>query len=57
MTPVKEEQVLLPTSWGKKMSGAVYQYAINHSNVITIPIFEEQNVCFNGAKMPETLED
>ena len=57
VTPVKEKQVLLPTSWGKKMSGAVYQYAINHSNVITIPIFEEQNVCFNGAKMPETLED
>lgn len=57
VTPVKEEQVLLPTSWGKKMSGAVYQYAINHSNVITIPIFEEQNVYFNGAKMPETLED
>ena len=58
ITPIKEEQVLLPESWGKKMIAEVYQYQINHSNVITVPVFDEQNVCFNGAKFPEsTLED
>ena len=56
ITPVKEEQSLLPSSWGTKMIAEVYQYKINHSNVITIPVFEEENVCFNGAKFPEKLE-
>ena len=57
VTPVKEAQTLLPSSWGEKMSAAVYQYTINHSNVITVPVFNEENVCFNGAKFPEKLED
>ena len=52
ITPVKEEKSLLPESWGTKMIAEVYQYQINHSNVITVPVFDEQNVCFNGAKFP-----
>lgn len=56
ITPVKEAKTLLPESWGQKMNAQIYQYRINHSNVITVPVFEEQNVCFNGAKLPETLE-
>ena len=57
ITPVKETQSLLPASWGTKMIAEVYQYKINHSNVITVPVFNEENVCFNGAKFPEKLED
>ena len=57
ITPVKEEQTLLPETWGKKMIAEVYQYQINHSNVITVPVFNEENVGFTGAKIPETLED
>ena len=57
ITPVKEEQTLLPETWGKKMIAEVYQYTINHSNVITVPVFNEENVGFTGAKIPETLED
>ena len=57
ITPVKEEQNLLPETWGKKMIAEVYQYTINHSNVITVPVFNEENVGFTGAKIPETLED
>ncbi len=57
ITPVKEEQTLLPGTWGKKMIAEVYQYTINHSNVITVPVFKEENVGFTGAKIPETLED
>ena len=57
ITPVKEEQTLLPQTWGKKMIAEVYQYQINHSNVITVPVFNEENVGFTGAKIPETLED
>ena len=36
INPIKEEQALLPETWGKKMIAEVYQYTINHSNVITI---------------------
>ena len=57
INPVKEEQALLPETWGKKMIAEVYQYQINHSNVITVPVFNEENVGFTGAKIPETLED
>ena len=57
INPVKEEQALLPETWGKKMIAEVYQYTINHSNVITVPVFNEENVGFTGAKIPETLED
>ena len=57
INPVKEEQTLLPETWGKKMIAEVYQYTINHSNVITVPVFNEENVGFTGAKIPETLED
>ena len=57
INPVKEEQSLLPETWGKKMIAEVYQYTINHSNVITVPVFNEENVGFTGAKIPETLED
>ena len=57
INPVKEEQALLPETWGKKMIAEVYQYTINHSNVTTVPVFNEENVGFTGAKIPETLED
>jgi hypothetical protein len=56
ITPVKEEQALLPESWGKKLDASDYQYAINQSGVITVPVFDQQTICFNGAKLPETLE-
>ena len=57
ITPIKEERTLLPESWGKKLDASDYQYAINQSGVITIPIFDQQTICFNGAKLPETLEN
>ncbi len=57
ITPLKETAALLPTSWGKKMDASDYQYAINQSGVITVPVFDQQTVCFNGAKLPDTLED
>ena len=57
ITPIKEEQALLPESWGQKLDASDYQYAINQSGVITIPVFDQLTICFNGAKLPETLED
>ena len=56
ITPVKEAQELLPATWGKKLDASDYQYAINQSGVITVPVFDQQTICFNGAKLPETLE-
>lgn len=55
--PLKEMQTLLPSSWGEKMDAYDYQYEINHSGVITIPVFDQQTICFNGAKLPETLKE
>lgn len=39
------------------MDAADYQYTINQSGVITIPVFDQQSICFNNAKLPEVLED
>lgn len=50
-------QSLLPQSWGEAKDAADYQYAINHCRVITVPVFDQQTVCFNGAKLPEVLEE
>lgn len=56
--PIKQAQSnLLPENWGEQMDDADYQYTLNHSNVITIPVFDQQTVCFNGAKLPEQLEE
>lgn len=57
ISPLKKEMVLLPATWGESMDAADYQYTINQSGVITIPIFDQQSICFNGAKLPDTLEE
>ncbi len=55
--PLKEEQRLLPATWGEKMDAYDYQYEINQSSVITVPVFDQQTICFNGAKLPDALND
>ena len=58
INPEKETGTsLLPTSWGNVMDNADYQYTLNQSGVITIPVFNEQTICFNGAKLPDQLND
>ena len=57
VTPLKKAQELLPASWGEKMDAADYQYTINQSGVITVPVFDQETICFNNAKLPDTLED
>ncbi len=54
--PLKQTSTLLPTEWGHYLKSSDYQYAINQSGVITVPVFDQQTICFNGAKLPETLE-
>ncbi len=54
--PLKQPAALLPASWGEAMDDADYQYALNHCQVITVPVFDQERVCFNGAKLPEKLE-
>lgn len=44
-------------SRGESMDAADYQYTINQSGVITIPVFDQQSICFNNTKLPEVLED
>ncbi len=57
ITPLKTERELFPASWGEVMDDADYQYTINQSGVITIPVFDQQPVCFSGAKLPDQLEE
>ncbi len=54
---LKEESTLLPTDWGHILDDANYQYAINHCYVVTVPVFEQQSICFNGAKLEGELKD
>ena len=56
ITPLKKGKDVLPQSWGESMDAADYQYTINQSGVITIPVFDQQSICFNNAKLPEVLE-
>ena len=57
ITPLKKGKDVLPQSWGESMDAADYQYTINQSGVITIPVFDQQSICFNNAKLPEVLDD
>ena len=54
---LKEESTLLPADWGHILDDANYQYAINHCYVVTVPVFEQQSICFNGAKLEGELKD
>ncbi len=55
--PLKKSQEVFPESWGEWADAADYQYAVNHSGVITIPVFDQQTICFNGAKLPDELQE
>ena len=54
---LKDKSPLLPTEWGHYLDNSNYSYAINQSGVISVPVFDQQTICFNGAKLPETLEE
>ncbi len=55
--PLKNAVDIIPDSLGEKMDASTLQYAINQSGVITVPIFDQARINFDGAKMPETLVD
>ncbi|MBS7375981.1 MAG: glpgli family protein [Muribaculaceae bacterium] len=51
--PLKAEPQFWPEDWGKTLNRFDYQYAIKQSVVVTVPIFDQERICFNGAKLPE----
>ena len=53
----KADAPLFPESWCETMDASDFQYTINQSVVISIPVFSEQRICFNGAKLPEKVND
>lgn len=55
--PLKKAEKLFPESWGKEMDASDFQYAINQSGVITVPVFDQQRINFDGAKLPDNLAD
>lgn len=57
ITSVKKELTLFPTTWGEKMDASDFQYTINQSGVITVPVFDQQRINFSGAKIPDELAD
>lgn len=57
ITPIKQVRDLMPETWGTKLDSYEYQYEINHANVITVPVFDQQRINFDGSKLPEALKD
>lgn len=55
INPVKTQANLFPSTWGEEMDINEYQYAINQSGVITVPVFDQQRINFDGAKLPQEL--
>lgn len=43
---------LFPPSWGDIVDAAGYRYAINHKDVIEVPVFKNQDIGFTGAQGP-----
>ena len=54
---VKKPAEILPASWGESMDSYDFKYTINQSVVTTVNVFDQETVCFNGAKLPEQLEE
>lgn len=50
---VKKPTELLPADWGHYLDESNYSYAINQSGVIVVPVFDQQTICFNNAKLPD----
>ncbi len=57
ITPLKKGKDVLHSRGGKAWMAADYQYTINQSGVITIPVFDQQSICFNNTKLPEVLKE
>lgn len=57
LSSVKQATKIMPDTWGDTMESHVYQYTINQSGVITVPIFDQQPIRFDNAKLPEQLND
>ena len=51
---VKKTSQLLPGDWGHYLDYSNYQYAINQSGVISVPVFDQQTICFNNAKLTDS---
>ena len=54
---IKNPVSLLPTDWGHMLDEANYQYAINNSYVISVPVFDNEGIGFNGAKLEGDMSD
>jgi hypothetical protein len=57
ITPLKQTPSIWADNWGNELESYDFQYRINQSGVITVPIFDQQPIRFNGTKLPEKLED
>lgn len=53
VNPLKEAGALLPSSMGESMTYDDYQWEINNANVITVNVFDQDRICFNGQKLPD----
>ena len=56
IVPMTKSETIFPASFGKEMDPNYYRYTLNNSNVITVPVFNDDAVNFTGAKAPESIE-
>lgn len=54
---LKNPGSLLPETWGEDMDSYEYQYELNHYNELIYTVFDQQTICFNGAKLSDELKD
>ena len=55
--PAEERKGCVATVVGKSMDAPTTNIPSTKVGVIIIPVFDQQSICFNNAKLPEVLED
>jgi hypothetical protein len=57
LTPMTKAVNLLPENRGRQMEASVYRYTLNHSNVVSVPVFVNESVHFTGDKAPQEFKE
>jgi hypothetical protein len=57
LTPLKSAPSIWADNWGTELESYDYQYRINQSGVITVSVFDQQPIRFDGSSLSDNLSD
>jgi hypothetical protein len=57
LTPLKQTPSIWAENWGNEIESYDFQYRLNQSGVVTVSVFDQQPIRFNGDKLADKLED